>query len=163
GRSTTVPGTGAFEESTPADAQTNPCFVSAITSGGRVRTTRFDSRRITSRRRGSSLPARRRASSVGSTSASRTTRPSAFETAFCASADKPAGKLERELLGARIVAADERVLVGQLLRCKVGGRERLQARCHRPADDLVQLLGKRALRRAGQDAVVRERKLARDT
>ena len=31
-------GPFAFEASTPADAQTNPCRVSAITSGGRART-----------------------------------------------------------------------------------------------------------------------------
>ena len=35
----TVPGPCAFEASTPADAQTKPCRVSAITSGGRERTT----------------------------------------------------------------------------------------------------------------------------
>ena len=66
------------------DAQTNPCRVSAITSGGRERTIRAASRRITSRRRGSSSPASSRAASEGSTLSSRITRPSAFDTTFCA-------------------------------------------------------------------------------
>ena len=48
---------GVFEWSTPADAQTNPCRVSAITSGARSRTIRFVSRRITSSSRGSRSPA----------------------------------------------------------------------------------------------------------
>ena len=82
-------GSGAFEASTPAEAQTKPCRVSAITSGGRVRTTRADSRRITSSCRGSpSEPASRRASSEGSISARRTTRPSAFETTFWATHER---------------------------------------------------------------------------
>ena len=34
-----MPSPGAFDASTPADAQTNPWRVSAITSGGRERTT----------------------------------------------------------------------------------------------------------------------------
>ena len=46
GSRTTVPGSGAFEWSTPAEAQTKPCRVSAITSGGRARTIRAVSRRI---------------------------------------------------------------------------------------------------------------------
>ena len=79
-----MPASGAFEESTPAEAQTNPCRVSAITSGGRLRTIRADSLRITSSRRGSSPPASSRARSDGSTSSNRTIRPSALETAFCA-------------------------------------------------------------------------------
>ena len=33
------PASGAFDASTPADAQTKPCRVCAITSGGRLRTT----------------------------------------------------------------------------------------------------------------------------
>ena len=49
----TVPGPFAFEASTPAEAQTKPCRVRAITSGGRERTTSADSRRITSTCRGS--------------------------------------------------------------------------------------------------------------
>ena len=52
GSSTTVPAPFAFDASTPADAQTKPCRVSAITSGGRDRTTRTLSRRISSRWRG---------------------------------------------------------------------------------------------------------------
>ena len=85
GSRTTEPSSGAFDASTPAEAQTKPCRVSAITSGGRERMTSLLSRRITSRCRGSpSGPASSRARSDGSTSASRTTRPSTFETAFCA-------------------------------------------------------------------------------
>ena len=57
GSSTSVPGSGALEASTPAEAQTNPWRVSAITSGGRERTTRTASPRITSRWR-ASCPAR---------------------------------------------------------------------------------------------------------
>jgi hypothetical protein len=80
-----MPGAGAFDESTPAEAQMNPCVVSAITSGGRTRTTRAASRRITSIRRGSSSsPAISIASADGSIAASSMTRPSAFETIFCA-------------------------------------------------------------------------------
>ena len=41
-----MPASGAFDASTPADAQTKPCRVSAITSGPRARTMRTDSRRI---------------------------------------------------------------------------------------------------------------------
>ena len=48
GSSTTLSGSGAFEASTPAEAQTKPWRVSAITSGGRARTMRAASRRITS-------------------------------------------------------------------------------------------------------------------
>ena len=54
GRSTSVPSSGAFDASTPAEAQTKPCRVSAITSGGRARTIAVASARITSRRRASS-------------------------------------------------------------------------------------------------------------
>ncbi len=76
---------GVFDASTPAEAQTKPCRVSAITSGGRERTTSRLSRRITSARRASpSSPASSIARADGSTSASRTTRPSTFETAFWA-------------------------------------------------------------------------------
>ena len=39
-------GSGAFDASTPADAQTKPWVVSAMTSGGRKRTIRALSRRI---------------------------------------------------------------------------------------------------------------------
>ena len=53
GSRTTVPGSAAFDGSTPADAQTKPWRVSAITSAPRERTTRFVSRRITSTLRGS--------------------------------------------------------------------------------------------------------------
>ena len=53
GSSTSVPASGAFEWSTPADAQMKPCWVSAITSGPRSRMIRFASRRITSTSRGS--------------------------------------------------------------------------------------------------------------
>ena len=80
-----MPGSAAFEWSTPAEAQTKPWRVSAITSASRERTMRFVSRRITSSWRGSRR--RRRARARGreaSTSSSATTRPSAFETAFCA-------------------------------------------------------------------------------
>src|SRR6478735_396714 len=55
-----------------------------MTSGGRVRTRRTLSRRITSSRRGSSPPARSRACDDGSMSSRRTTRPSALETTLCA-------------------------------------------------------------------------------
>ena len=63
-----------------------PCVVSAITSGGRTRTTRAASRRITSIRRGSLVVAGdlRSPRRTARSSASRTTRPSAFETIFCA-------------------------------------------------------------------------------
>ena len=84
GRRTSVPGPFAFDASTPADAHTNPCRVSAITSGGRLRRISLLSRRTTSSRRASSSPASSRARSEGSTSSSETTRPSTFETAFCA-------------------------------------------------------------------------------
>ena len=81
----TVPGPFAFEASTPAEAQTKPCRVRAITSGGRERTTSADSRRITSTCRGSpSSPASSTARGDGSTSSRRTTRPSTFDTAFWA-------------------------------------------------------------------------------
>ena len=68
-----MPGPFAFEASTPADAQTKPCRVRAITSGGRERTTSADSRRITSTCRGSpSSPASSTARGDGSTSSRRT-------------------------------------------------------------------------------------------
>ena len=54
----------ALEPSTPADAHTNPCRVSAMTSGGRARTTSRASPRITSMRRGSDL-ARELSSTLG--------------------------------------------------------------------------------------------------
>ena len=58
----------AFEWSTPAEAQTNPCRVSAITSPPRDRTMRAVSRRITSScRRSVSGPAMLRARAEGST------------------------------------------------------------------------------------------------
>src|SRR5829696_5642936 len=82
GRRTTVSAPGAFEASTPAEAQTKPWRVSAMTSGGRLRTTRAVSRRITSTWRGSPSPACAWASSEGSTSLSATTRPSALDTVF---------------------------------------------------------------------------------
>ena len=56
GRSTSVPSPFAFDASTPADAQTKPCRVSEMTSGGRERTTRVLSRRIASTWRGSRSP-----------------------------------------------------------------------------------------------------------
>ncbi len=57
-----MPASDAFEWSTPADAQMNPCWVSVITSGPRSRMIRFASRRITSTSRGSrSSPASSRA------------------------------------------------------------------------------------------------------
>ena len=86
-----MPGPFAFDASTPADAHTNPCRVSAITSGGRARTTSRLSRRMTSIRRASSSPASSRARADGSTSSSRTTRPSTFETAFCATTSTSPG------------------------------------------------------------------------
>ena len=49
-------GPFAFDASTPAEAQTKPWCVSAMTSGGRVRTSSLLSRRMTSSRRGSSSP-----------------------------------------------------------------------------------------------------------
>ena len=80
-----MPSPGVLDASTPAEAQTKPCRVSAITSGGRERTTSRLSRRITSTRRASpSSPASSTARADASTSASRTTRPSTFETAFWA-------------------------------------------------------------------------------
>ena len=86
GSSTSVPGSGAFEWSTPADAQTKPCRVSAITSGAalahdplRLAQHRPRPRAGRARRRQLDAPGRRpRRPSM------RTTRPSAFETAFCA-------------------------------------------------------------------------------
>ena len=68
----------------PAEAQTKPWRVSAITSALRERTMRAVSRRITSTRADRARPASSRARSDGSTSSSATTRPSAFETTFCA-------------------------------------------------------------------------------
>ena len=57
-------GPFAFDASTPADAQTKPWRVSAMTSGGRVSHDLARSRaRITSIRRGSSSPASSRARS----------------------------------------------------------------------------------------------------
>ena len=76
GSRTTVSGPLAFEASTPADAQTKPCRVSVMTSGGRARTTSRVSRRMTSMRRGSPSPASSCARSDGSTSRRSTTRPS---------------------------------------------------------------------------------------
>ena len=64
------PASGAFEASTPAEAQTKPWRVSAITNGARVRTIRAASRRITSSCRGSASPASSRACAEGSTSSS---------------------------------------------------------------------------------------------
>ena len=85
GAGSACPGPLAFDASTPAEAHTKPCRVRAITSGGRERTTSADSRRITSTWRGSpSSPASSTARGDGSTSSSRTTRPSTFDTAFCA-------------------------------------------------------------------------------
>ena len=57
GSRTSVPSPFAFDASTPAEAQTKPCRVSAMTSGGRERTTRALSRRIASTWRGSRSPA----------------------------------------------------------------------------------------------------------
>src|SRR5439155_2134704 len=232
GSRTTMSGSGAFEPSTPAEAQTKPCRVSAITSGGRVRTSRALSPRITSSRRGSSPAARSRACADGSTSARRTTRPSALETTLCATtitspsssstaaaisaatsspsptsgipltgitrssprelcnrlllvdagqpqpgvsavllvdvqdhgrhrlegtrvgerphvdratADEPAGELERRLLRARVVAGDQRVLVRQLVRGELDRRDGLQAGRDRGGDGLRELLGERSL------------------
>ena len=54
--STTVPASGALEASTPAEAQTKPCLVSAMSRGGRSRTMRAVSPRITSVWRGSRSP-----------------------------------------------------------------------------------------------------------
>ena len=69
GSNITVPGPFALDASTPADAQTKPCCVRAITRGGRERTTSADSARITSISRGSpSLPASSIARGDGSTS-----------------------------------------------------------------------------------------------
>ena len=48
-----MPGSGAFEWSTPAEAQTKPWRVSAMMNGGRARTIRAVSRRTTSTSRGS--------------------------------------------------------------------------------------------------------------
>ena len=64
-----MPGPRAFDASTPAEAQTKPCRVCEITSGGRERTTSTASRRITSTCRGSpSSPASSIARADGSTS-----------------------------------------------------------------------------------------------
>ena len=82
GRRTRVSSPLAFDWSTPAEAQTKPCRVSAITSGGRARTIRRLSRRITSRRRASSSAASSLAWSDGSIPSRCTTRPSTFDTAF---------------------------------------------------------------------------------
>ena len=58
GSSTSVPASGVFDWSTPADAQMKPCCVSQMTSGARTRTMRFASRRIHSTRCGSPSLAR---------------------------------------------------------------------------------------------------------
>ena len=52
-----MPGPGAFEWSTPAEAQTKPWRVSVIRNGGRARTIRAVSLRTTSTSRGSRPPA----------------------------------------------------------------------------------------------------------
>ena len=76
GSSTSVPGSGAFEWSTPAEAQINPCRVWAITSGPRSRMICTASWRITSTSRGSrSSPASSRAFSDGTIPSMRTTDP----------------------------------------------------------------------------------------
>src|SRR2546429_2216345 len=250
GSKTTVSGSGAFEASTPAEAQTKPGRVSAITSGARVRRIRALSRRITSSRRGSSFAARSRAWAEGSTSASRTTRPSALETTLCATtttspssrsaaaaissarsspsrtsgspltgitrssppglcnrllltgnagelqpgvspvllvdvqdhrghrlerprvgeragvespaADESARELERGLLRALVVAADQRVLIRQLVRGEIDRGDRLQARGDRGLDRLGELLGQRPLVTGGQDAMLGEDDVACD-
>ena len=74
GRSTSESGSGALEASTPADAQTKPCRVSAMTKPPRRRTIRTDSRRTASTWRGSWSSAISRASGDGSSSSRRTTR-----------------------------------------------------------------------------------------
>src|SRR5205085_1979797 len=237
--------------STPAEAQTKPCRVSAMTSGGRVRTRRALSRRITSSRRGSCSPASSRAWADGLTSASRTMRPSALETTLCATtitspsssstaaaiswptsspsptsgspftgitrssprrlcnrlllvgdagepepsvspvalvdgqdhrghglerprvceragvertaADELARELERRFLRARVVAADQCVLVEQLFRGEIDRRDGLQARRDGRFDRLGELLGQRPLVTRRQDAAVGEEDVARDT
>ena len=65
GSKTSVPGSGAFEASTPAAAHTKPCRVSAMTSSPRRRTIR------------------RASLSTSSSFSPRTTRPSAFEITLC--------------------------------------------------------------------------------
>ena len=80
-----MPGSAAFEWSTPAEAQTNPCRVSAITSPPRERTMRAVSREDHLELRGGRSPARRARGALGGLDVlERTTRPSAFETTFCA-------------------------------------------------------------------------------
>ena len=77
---------GTFEASTPALAQMKPWVVSAMITPRSIRTMRLDSRRTTSTKRGSlpQVSANSRARPEGTTSVSRTTRPSAFDTTFCA-------------------------------------------------------------------------------
>ena len=69
----------------PALAITKPSRCSTIRTPGLARTTRTDSDRISSTRRGSfwTLPASSMASVEGSTAARSTTRPSALDTIFC--------------------------------------------------------------------------------
>ena len=86
GSSTSASGAPALEASTPALAHTKPWRVRQISRPASARTSSAVSDRITSTWRGS-LPcsaASARARSPGSTSASRTTRPSALETTLWA-------------------------------------------------------------------------------
>ena len=66
-----MPAPLAFDASTPAEAQTKPCRVSEIRSGGRERTIRSVSSRIAWTWRGSRSPASSRARSEGTISSSR--------------------------------------------------------------------------------------------
>ena len=84
GNNVTVPGARPFDSSMPALAQTQPGPVSQMRCPSAIRTMRVVSRRITSTRRASlaSSPAICAAKGDGSTPASSTTRPSAFDTTF---------------------------------------------------------------------------------
>ncbi len=231
----TVSGSAAFEWSTPAEAQTKPWRVSAITSPPRERTTRTVSDRITSSwRRLVSGPASSRARAEGSTSCEAdhpslrlrdgllrdhddvavgqvcrrrdhraqvvaladlrqpvdgqdrdhsAVRPAgdagdrdpgvravapvevddhrgqAFERAGArerpgvegAPGDDLRDERERELLCRRVVAADERVLVGRAL-VEVRGGDRVEAGDDRALHDLLDPLGERERVGIGPDA-----------
>ena len=86
GRHVTLPPLRTFERSTPAFAQMNPWRVSTISARSVIRITRLDSRNTISTNRGSAriVRAQLRARAEGFTSRKRITRPSAFETTFCA-------------------------------------------------------------------------------
>src|SRR5439155_266143 len=128
GRSTTVSGCPAFDESTPADAQTKPCWVSAMTRGGRERTIVRLSRRITSMRRGSPSPASSRARE----------RP----CVECTPGRDPLREPERQLLRRAVVPAHEGIFVGLVLAAELRRRQGVQAGDNWAGELGLELLGK---------------------